>query len=38
MPHEIEKIFMSTLETIIKSFDENIITITIDHERLPEVI
>ena len=38
MPHEIEKIFMPTLEAIIKSFDENIKVITIDHERLPEVI
>lgn len=38
MPHEIEKIFMSTLKQIINEIDPCVEVTTIDHEKLPKVI
>ena len=38
MPHEIEKIFIPTMNKILKNIDSNLEILTIDHEKLPEVI
>lgn len=38
MPHEIEKIFMPTMKKILLSYDDSLDILTIDHEKLPEVI
>ena len=38
MPHEIEKIFMSTMKKILLSYDDSLDIVTIDHEKLPKVI
>lgn len=38
MPHEIERIFMKQMSSIIQSFDQDIKIIEIDHEKLPELI
>lgn len=38
MPHEIEKAFMSRMKKTLLEIDPSLEIITIDHERLPEVI
>ena len=38
MPHEIEKIFIYKMKDILLSFDDSLEIVTIDHEKVPEVI
>ena len=38
MPHEIEKIFMPAMKEILLDLDNNLEIITVDHEKLPQVI
>ncbi len=38
MPHEIEHIFMPQMKKVLLEIDENLEIVTIDHEKLPEVI
>ena len=38
VPHEVERIFMSTLKAIIKKMDPNIEIYILDHEEMPKVI
>ena len=38
MPHEIEKIFMPQMKKILLELDPSLEVITVDHEKLPQVI
>lgn len=38
MPHEIEKIFMPTMKNILLDIDPTLEIMTVDHEKLPQVI
>ena len=38
MPHEIEKIFIPTMKEILLSYDPTLEIMTVDHEKLPQVI
>ena len=38
MPHEIEKIFMPTMKSILLGIDPTLEIMTVDHEKLPQVI
>ena len=38
MPHEIEKIFMPTMKNILLGIDPTLEIMTVDHEKLPQVI
>lgn len=38
MPHEIEKIFMPTMKNILLHIDPTLEIMTVDHEKLPQVI
>ena len=38
MPHEIEKIFMPQMKKLLLEIDPSLEVITVDHEKLPEVI
>lgn len=38
LPHEIEKIFMKTMEELLHSYDSSLKIIIVDHEQLPIVI
>ena len=38
MPHEIEKIFMPTMKKILLSYDPTLEIMTVDHEKVPQVI
>lgn len=38
LPHEIEKIFMDQMKTILLEIDKNLTITTIDHEKEPKVI
>ena len=38
LSHEIEKIFIDKMESVLLSFDETLKIIKVDHEKEPEVI
>lgn len=38
MPHEIEKIFIPTMKEILLSYDSSLEIMTVDHEKVPQVI
>lgn len=38
LPHEIEKIFMKTMEELLHQYDSTLKVIIVDHEQLPTVI